>query len=172
MMRTKVYDNIVLIGFMGSGKTSVGKILARKLYKNFEDVDTVIEAEQNASVNEIFADKGEEYFRGLEAECMERLTQKKGQVISTGGGLPIYSKISEKSLIVYIDADFDVILERLSKRERAKRPLLQDEVRARALFEERIDTYKAQATFIVDANQTIPTFIHMIVDYILDKRVL
>jgi len=171
-MRTKVYDNIVLIGFMGSGKTSVGKILARKLYKKFEDVDTMIETAENLSVNEIFADKGEAYFRKLESECMERLTQKKGQIISTGGGLPIYSQISKKSLIVYIDADFDVILERLSTREKAKRPLLQDEVRARALYEKRIDTYKEQATFIVDANQSIPTFIHMIADYILDKRVL
>ncbi|SFV58282.1 Shikimate kinase I [hydrothermal vent metagenome] len=172
MMRTKVYDNVVLIGFMGSGKTSVGKILARKLYKDFVDVDTMIEAEENASVSEIFENKGEAYFRDLESKCIESLTQKKGQIIATGGGLPIYSEISQKSLIVYIDADFDVILERLPKKEKAKRPLLQDVERARELYAKRIDMYKDQATFIVDANQSIPTFIHMIVDYILDQRVL
>lgn len=157
---------------MGSGKTSVGKILARKLYKDFVDVDTVIEKEQNASVTEIFKNKGEEYFRGLEKKCMDALTQKKGQVIATGGGLPIYGSIPEKSLIIYIDADFDVILNRLPAREHAKRPLLQDEARARALFAERIGTYKELAHYSVDANQSIPTFIHRICDYVLDKRVL
>ena len=167
-----MYDNIVLIGFMGSGKTSVGKILARKLYKDFVDVDTVIEKEQGASINEIFKSKGEEHFRGLEQKCIDELAQKKGQVIATGGGLPIYGSIPEKSLIVYIDADFDVILHRLPAREHAKRPLLQDEARARALFDERIDTYKELAHYSVDANQVIATFIHRICDFVLDKRVL
>ena len=167
-----MYDNIVLIGFMGSGKTSVGKILARQLHKKFVDVDTVIEKEQNSSVSDIFENKGEEYFRSLEQKCINELTQKTGQIIATGGGLPIYSSIPEKSLIVYIDADFDVILKRLSRKEHAKRPLLQDESRARTLYKQRIDTYKEQANFSVDANQTIQTFIHVIVDFVLDQRIL
>ena len=167
-----VYDNIVLIGFMGSGKTTVGKVLSRQLFKDFVDVDTVIETEQNASVTEIFKNKGEEHFRALEQKCINELTKKKGQVIATGGGLPIYSTISEKSLIVYIDADFDVILKRLPAKEHAKRPLLQDESRAKALFDQRIGTYKELATFSVDANQSVNTFIHVIRDFILDQRVL
>ena len=166
------YDNIVLIGFMGSGKTSVGKSLARQLYKNFVDVDSIIEAEQNSSITDIFENKGEAYFRSLEQKCINELTQKTGQIIATGGGLPIYSSIPEKSLIINIDADFDVILERLSAKERNKRPLLQDESRARALFDQRIDTYREQAHFSVDANQKIPVFIHLIYDFILDQRVL
>lgn len=157
---------------MGSGKTSVGKTLARQLFKDFVDVDTVIETEQGASVSEIFKSKGEKHFRQLEQECINKLTQKKGQVIATGGGLPIYSSIAQKSLIIYIDADFDVILNRLPKREREKRPLLEDEDRARALYDERIDTYKNLAVFSVDANQKIPVFIHVIRDFILDQRVL
>ena len=157
---------------MGSGKTSVGKILARKLYKDFVDVDAVIEAEQGCSVTEIFENKGEAYFRSLEQKCINALTQKKGQVIATGGGVPIHSTIPDKSLIVYIEADFDVIVDRLNVRERAKRPLFNDEKKAKALFDARIDTYKELATFSVDANQKIPVFIHVIVDYILDKRVL
>ena len=167
-----VYDNIVLIGFMGSGKTAVGKILARYLHKKFVDVDQTIEAEQKSSITEIFTDKGEDHFRALEQTAINELTQKKGQVIATGGGLPIYSSISEKSLIVYIDADFDVILKRLPKKERDKRPLLEDESKAKALFNDRINTYKELATFRVDANQSIQTFIHVIVDFVLDKRVL
>jgi shikimate kinase len=157
---------------MGSGKTSVGKSLARQLYKKFKDVDTIIEAEQNCSITDIFENKGEAYFRSLEQKCINELTQNKGQIIATGGGLPIYSVIPEKSLIINIDADFDVILERLSTRERNKRPLLQDESRARELFDQRIDTYRELAHFSVDANQRIPVFIHLIFDFILDKRVL
>jgi len=167
-----VYDNIVLIGFMGSGKTAVGKILARYLHKKFVDVDGVIEKEQASSVSEIFESKGEARFRELEQKCIAVLSQTKGQVIATGGGLPIHSSIPPKSLVVYIDADFDVILNRLPTKERDKRPLLQDESRAKALYAERIDTYKQLATFRVDANQTIQTFIHLIVDFVLDKRVL
>ena len=167
-----VYDNIVLIGFMGSGKTSVGKALARGLFKKFVDVDSVIEKEQGCSISDIFANKGEEYFRSLEQKCINELTEKTGQIISTGGGLPIYSKISQKSLIINIDADFDVILKRLSIKERAKRPLLQDESKAYALFQEREDVYRELADFSVDANQSIPTFIHVALDFILDKRVL
>jgi len=167
-----VYDNVVLIGFMGSGKSSVAKMLALQLYKDFKDVDNIIEAKENATVTEIFKAKGGAYFRALEQQCIDELTQKKGQIIATGGGLPIHSVISKKSLIVFINADFDVILQRLTKRERDKRPLLQDEARARALYEQRIETYREQATFIVDANQSIPTFIHMIRDFILDQRVL
>ena len=166
-----VYDNIVLIGFMGCGKSSVGKVLARKLYKKFVDVDSIIEVEQKSSISDIFKNKGEEHFRGLEQKCINELTQNTGQVIATGGGVPIHSTISDKSLIIYIDADFDVIVNRLSARERAKRPLFDDESRARDLFDQRIDTYKEQANFSVDANQSIPTFIHVIVDYVLDRRV-
>ena len=157
---------------MGSGKTSVGKILARQLHKKFVDVDTVIEQEQNSSINDIFDNKGEEHFRSLEQKCINDITQKKGQVLATGGGLPIYSRIPEKSLVVYIDADFDVILRRLSTKERDKRPLLQDTSRAKALFEERISRYEEIADFSGDANQRIQTFIHVIFDYILDQRVL
>ena len=167
-----VYENIVLIGFMGSGKTSVGKTLSRQLHKDFVDVDSVIEKAEQSSINEIFEQKGEEYFRKLEQKCIDEITLKKGQIIATGGGLPIYSTITDKSLIVYIDADFDVILNRLSQKEHAKRPLLQDESRARALYPPRVERYKELATLRVDANQKIQVFIHVIVDYILDQRVL
>lgn len=157
---------------MGSGKTSVGKALARQLYKDFIDVDTVIEKEQGHSINEIFASKGEECFRALEQDAINTITKKKGQIIATGGGVPIYSEIPEKSLIINIDADFDVIVKRLTQKEREKRPLFQDESSAKALYDERINTYREVAEFSVDANQNIPVFIHVIVDYVLDKRVL
>lgn len=167
-----MYDNIVLIGFMGCGKTSVGKILARQLQKKFMDVDAIIEKEQGSTISDIFENKGEEYFRSLEQNCIDELTQKTGQVISTGGGLPIYCSIPKKSLIIYIETGFDVILNRLPKEERDKRPLFYDENRAKALFNERINVYKDQAIFCVDADQSIQLIVHVLVDYILDQRVL
>lgn len=167
-----VYDNIVLIGFMGCGKTSVGKILARQINKNFKDVDQLIEKEQGRSVSEIFESKGEEYFRSLEQKCINDLTKNTGQIISTGGGLPIYSSMAEKSLVIYVETEFDVILNRLSVKERNKRPLFNDEPSARALFNERIGAYKDLSHFSIDATQSIQTYIHVLVDYILDQRVL
>lgn len=156
---------------MGCGKTSVGKILARQLQKKFMDIDNLIEVEQKSSVLDIFQNKGEEYFRGLEQKCINELTQKTGQVISTGGGLPIYSSISKKSLVIYVETEFDVILNRLSVKERDKRPLFYDESRAKALFNERINIYKEQSNFSIDATQSIQTYIHVLVDFILDQRV-
>ena len=167
-----IYDNIVLIGFMGCGKTSVGKILARQLHKDFRDVDTIIEKEQNSTIADIFENQGEEHFRELEQQCINELTKKKGQVISTGGGLPIYSTMPEKSLVIYIETGFHVILNRLNKQERDKRPLFYDETKAKALFDERIPMYKDKAVFCVDADQSIQLIVHVLVDYILDQRVL
>lgn len=166
-----MYDNIVLIGFMGCGKTSVGKILARQLHKKFKDIDNIIEKEQECSITEIFQSKGEEYFRALEQKCINELTENSGLVISTGGGLPIYSTIPEKSLIIYIETGFHVILNRLPQEERDKRPLFHDEAKALALFNERTDIYKEQAIFSVDADQSIQLITHVLVDYILDQRV-
>jgi shikimate kinase len=166
-----MYDNIVLIGFMGCGKTSVGKILARQLQKKFKDVDDIIEKEQKCTISEIFESKGEEHFRALEQKCIDALAQSTGQVISTGGGLPIYSSIPEKSLIIYIETGFHVILNRLPQEERDKRPLFHDEEKALALFHERTGIYKEQAKFCVDADQTIQLITHCLVDYILDQRV-
>ncbi len=157
---------------MGCGKTSVGKILARQLQKPFKDVDSIIEKEQDSSISEIFQNHGEEYFRTLEQKCIDELTQKKGQVISTGGGLPAFCSIPEKSLVIYIETGFEVILNRLSTKERNKRPLFYDEARAKALFDERIHIYKDRAIFCVDADQSIQLIVHVLVDFILDQRIL
>ena len=166
-----IYDNIILIGFMGCGKTSVGKILARQLQKKFMDIDILIEREQKSSITEIFEDKGEEYFRCLEQKCLDKVTKNTGQVISTGGGLPIYCTIPENSLVVYIETGFHVILNRLPSKERDKRPLFLDEARAEALFNERIHKYKELAIFSVDADQKIQIISHALADFILDQRV-
>src|SRR5688500_14973465 len=81
-------DNIVLVGFMGAGKSSVGRVLARRLGRCVVETDDMITASEGRSIPEIFAAEGEEYFRAAEDEVLRLLTLKRGEVIATGGGLP------------------------------------------------------------------------------------
>ena len=89
-------DNIVLIGFMGCGKTTVGKKLAADLSFVFLDTDQYIEEKEAMTINDIFATKGEEYFRGLETSSLEELVQRtEKSIVSSGGGLPLRKENAE-----------------------------------------------------------------------------
>lgn len=79
--------NIVLIGLMGSGKTTVGKVLAQKLKVSFVDTDSIIEREAQKTINEIFEQYGEQLFRQLERKTVQKVASTLGKVISTGGGI-------------------------------------------------------------------------------------
>ena len=79
-------DNVILTGFMGTGKTSLGKLLATKLGRPFVDIDKKIESEQKISIPKIFEQFGEEYFRELEKSAVRELCERRGLVIATGGG--------------------------------------------------------------------------------------
>ena len=122
-------SHIVLIGFMGSGKTTVGELLAATLNVDFIDMDLYIENQQKCSIKDIFANKGEAYFRKLESETLLRLLSKsKKMVISTGGGAPCYldnmSLIKSNSLSVYLKVGSKRLVNRL--RNDRQRPLLQN----------------------------------------------
>jgi shikimate kinase len=112
-------DNIILIGFMGSGKTSVGVKLANRLGYTFCDTDRIIENECNRSISNIFATDGEEYFRKLETSVIKELYGKlEHSVLSVGGGLPITEGNAEllKRLgqVVYLKTSKETILKRLN----------------------------------------------------------
>src|SRR5262249_28347074 len=81
-------NNVILVGFMGAGKSSVGRIVARRLGRCFVETDDMIVAKESMSIPEIFATKGEPYFRALEEDVVNLLALKSGDVIATGGGLP------------------------------------------------------------------------------------
>lgn len=118
---------IVLIGMMGSGKTSVGRRLATRLGLSFHDADAEIEAAAGMSIPEIFARHGEAHFRDGERKVMARLLQFGPQVLATGGGAfmneATRAAIAAQGVSVWLKADFDVLMRRV--RKRATRPLLQ-----------------------------------------------
>lgn len=120
--------SISLIGLMGSGKTTVGVRLARKLGIDFVDSDTEIEIAADHSVNEIFEKYGEEDFRTGERKVISRLISHKPNVLGTGGGAfmnpQTRKRLLERTITVWLKADIDLLVERTSRRD--TRPLLRE----------------------------------------------
>lgn len=148
--------NIVLIGFMGSGKTTVGEVLSRKLGRIFVDCDTLIEKRMGQTIAEIFAQKGEGFFRRLERECIEEVCQREDQVISCGGGAVLdpqnVERLKRSGLIFLLSVPLSVLEERLALDQ--DRPLLQERERGkriRQLWEEREKKYLTAADQVVEA---------------------
>ena len=139
--------SIVLVGMMGVGKSSVGRRLAARLSIPFVDADTEIENAAKMTIPEIFARHGEAYFRSGEARVIARLLESGPQVLATGGGafmnVETRALIKAKGVSIWLNAEFDVLLRRTSKRK-SDRPLLQTEDPAQtlqALLAEREPTY-------------------------------
>ena len=120
-------NNIVLVGFMGTGKSVVGKLLAQKLSRPFLDLDRKIEKETGRTIRQIFTEQGEQAFRALEAKAVWETAALKGHVIATGGGVMCDEKnvkaLKTAGVLVCLTASADVILERTSTTLNA-RPLL------------------------------------------------
>lgn len=148
--------NIILCGFMGSGKTVVGKELAKIMGRKFVDTDEIIEAEQGVAVKAIFAAHGEDYFRDLEHECCKKISEYKNCVVSTGGGALTFQRnvdvLKNSGKIVLLDADFDVICSRIGNSN--TRPLFQDREKARELYDTRKSKYLAAADIVIDGNMS------------------
>jgi shikimate kinase / 3-dehydroquinate synthase len=146
--------SIVLIGLMGSGKTSTGRRLAQQLGLKFADADAEIEAAAGMSITEIFVRHGEAYFRDGERRVMARLLNEGPRVLATGGGAfmneEIRARIAASGISIWLKADLDVIWRRV--RKRSHRPLLQGgdpEQTLRALLEQRYPVYaRADITVI------------------------
>lgn len=121
-------SNIVLIGFMGTGKTTNGRRLARKLHKEFIDTDFLIESIENMKIEDIFKEYGEEYFRKLEAKVVKDISTKKNKVISTGGGTILNPKniqlLKNNGYVFLLESSIDNIVYNL-KNSYKKRPLLE-----------------------------------------------
>ena len=119
--------NIVLLGFMGTGKTVVGKKVARKLKMEYLDVDDLIEEEARIPISEVFSRFGEDHFRDLESKMVERVAQYENKVMATGGGIVLRKEnmdnLRKKGVLICLTARPEVILERTKGEHH--RPLLE-----------------------------------------------
>ena len=150
---------IILIGFMGAGKTTVGRELAKKLGVSLTDTDREIEKEAGISINEIFATKGEEEFRKLETGLLERLRfENYNGVIATGGGMPLREQnrklLKKIGRVYYLKTDEEKIFARIS--ENKDRPLINTDnprERVHKLFVDRADIYEEAGDVIIDGGE-------------------
>lgn len=139
-------DNVILVGFMGAGKSAVGRLLARRLGRCFVETDDMIVAREGRSIADIFRVAGEERFRQLEAETLEALKLKSGDVIATGGGFPCregrMEALRELGIVVWLAGGLDDLLERA--RRTGGRPMLagRTEAELEALYRARQPYYR------------------------------
>lgn len=121
-------SRIFLIGYMGSGKTTVGRLLAAQLGYAFIDMDAYIEEKHFKSVSQIFAELGEQHFRQLEQQCLHEIAEFNNVIISTGGGVPCFFDnmefMNKSGITVYLKMSSAELADRLEKSHANKRPLL------------------------------------------------
>ncbi|MBW1711156.1 MAG: shikimate kinase [Deltaproteobacteria bacterium] len=163
-------SSIALIGFMGVGKTVVGKVLAKKLSKEFVELDSLIERKAGKPIPEIFEQDGEAAFRELEIEVAKEVSQNKNQVIACGGGIVLnkinIDRLRKDSVIVYLTASPSVILKRVSNG--GERPVLKinNLPTIQGLLRFRKPFYERAADFKVNTSRAS---INSVVGQIIDK---
>lgn len=154
--------NISLVGFMASGKTTVGKQLAKRLGFEFVDTDDLAEKLEGRTISSIFENSGEEYFRNVESGILGEVLSESGKIISTGGGIILREEnimaLRGNSVVVWLKANRDTILKNL-KRSDDKRPLMKQceaEERIDSILTPRLDKYKRAAHITVDVDGKSP----------------
>jgi len=165
--------NIFLIGLMGTGKTTVGRQLSRKLKMEFYDSDRVIEERTGVDIPLIFDKEGEAGFRARETAIIDELTQKKNIVLATGGGAILNAEnrnhLINRGTVFYLKSNLQTLVERTSKDK--NRPLLQTaepvEVTLKRLLEQRGPLYEETADYVIEtANNSIHNVIQAIIKHL------
>jgi shikimate kinase len=159
-------EKIILIGYMGSGKSTIAKLLSKSINYEFLDLDEIIEKEQNASVSRIFEQKGEVFFRKLEHQVLKRiLLLENNMILSLGGGTPCFANnqelLNQEGITtIYLKTSIDKLYERL-RTQKANRPLIasksEEEMKefiAKHLFERSF--YYNQAKYVVTTDEKTP----------------
>jgi len=148
--------NVILIGFMGVGKGSVAREVAKNSKYMTIDTDDLIESMENRKIKAIFEDEGEAYFRKLEKDVAKWLESSvKNTLISTGGGFYKQNNLKKIATVVLLDSPFDAIIKRIKAHPNAtkklkKRPLLADLQKAKELYDERRPEYLKLADIVID----------------------
>jgi len=156
---------IYLIGLPGSGKSTIGKTLAKKLSYAYNDMDDVICAQEKKTIEEIFADKGENYFRELEYNILHETFELKNTIISTGGGVPCFfdniTEMKKHGLTIFINPTTEELANRLVGQGGENRPMLKGKTHKQVLdfietkYRERAPYYE-QAKLIFSTNKLKP----------------
>ncbi|MEZ4888449.1 MAG: shikimate kinase [Chitinophagales bacterium] len=161
------HTRIFLVGFMASGKSRIGKMLANKLHYTFIDTDQYIEAKTQQTISQIFETHGENHFRALEKKCLHELLQQENTVIATGGGMACHfenmQQMNDSGLTIFLEVPPSIIVSRLLQAKNT-RPLVQqfEEDKAALLdfieakLEERLPFYQ-QAHITVACKTLTPT---------------
>lgn len=171
--------NIVLIGFMGTGKTTVGRTLAHKLGKAFLDTDEEIEKTAGITIKEIFSKYGPEYFRALEKKVIKKVSALDNHIIATGGGVVLEADnvkaLRSNGIIVLLRCSPEVILKRVDSA--GSRPLLAGakdlKVRIEELLAQREDIYAGAASFdIVAENKSQEAVADSIIKLLTERELI
>jgi len=162
-------NNIVLTGFMGTGKTTVGKKVAEKLNMKFIDTDSVIEREEGMSISDIFSQKGEKEFRKIESRIVKKVSQNTNCVIATGGGVVLNKTnmdcLRKNGIIIYFESDVESIFRNVNGSR--NRPLLQsDDLRIHIynMLEKRKNYYMNHDYKINVGNLTVEEVVNKVID--------
>lgn len=167
--------NIVLIGFMGTGKTAVGRRLAGRLNREFVDTDTEIEKVTGKTVAQIFEKHGQIRFRSEEALVVKKLAGREGLVISTGGGVVLNPEnlrlLKDNGILIALKADPDVIYQRVKNKK--NRPLLLKGDLKETIFnliEERQGVYDIAEYFVDTSSLSQEAVVEQIYDYLRERK--
>lgn len=159
--------NIIFVGMPGSGKTRMARLLAKELNMKLVDIDAEIKKREDMSIEDIFKNKGEEYFRNIESEVLYEFSKEQAQVIATGGGSILRKRnrdcIMQNSYVIFLNRNLD----RLARKGR---PLSKDKEALRKLYEQRISYYKEVSNVEIDVEENIEkTFIKIKKELIKDE---
>ncbi len=148
--------NIYLIGMPSSGKSTLGKVLARELGYTFTDMDKLIETREQKTISEIFSNLGESHFRDIEKKTLTSFQSDQSMVIATGGGVPCFNGnmdfIKSNGVSVFLNVELDDLAKRLYKAQGNNRPLLDKSQSEEAVIESIKKTFEARVTFYKQAD--------------------
>ncbi|MCL4464056.1 MAG: shikimate kinase [Firmicutes bacterium] len=164
--------NLVLIGFMGTGKTEVARLLAKRLNRRLVDTDQLIVQREGKAIAEIFRERGEKYFRLLEKALAEELREQQNLVIATGGGFVLdednASALRQSGFVVWLTAELAVLRERL--KDDNSRPLLKNEHNFAALYHARLPVYRRASDVQVETAEKLPAEVAEEIFWIINRH--